>query len=145
MSTEVPGSPQEQPPATPQQPTPEPVPAAQPSGTMSQDEKTMGMLCHLLALAGFVIPLGNIIGPLIVWLIKKDQYAFVNSQGKESLNFQISITIYGIVAGILTMVVIGIPLLIAVGIFSLVEIILASVKVNQGEPYTYPLTIRLIN
>jgi len=127
MSTEAPGGPQEQAPVT-----------------ENQEERTMGMLCHLLALAGYVIPFGNIIGPLIIWLVKKDQFPFVNDQGKESLNFQISITIYAIVSGILTMVVIGLPLLIAVGIFGLVEIILASMKANQGIPFRYPLTIRFI-
>ena len=55
------------------------------------------MLCHLSSLAGSVIPFGNIVGPLVVWLIKKDEYAFVDDQGKESLNFQISITIYTVV------------------------------------------------
>ena len=104
----------------------------------------MGMLCHLLALAGYVIPFGNIIGPLVIWLIKKDQYPFVDDQGKESLNFQISIMIYAIVSSILIVVAIGIPLVIAVGIFGIVEIILASIKANQGIAYRYPLSIRFV-
>jgi hypothetical protein len=111
---------------------------------LTQDEKTFGMLAHLSALAGYIIPFGNILGPLVIWLIKKDQSAWVDEQGKEALNFQISIAIYAIVAGILTLVVIGILLLIAVGIFSLVMIIIASVKVNNGENYKYPLTIRFL-
>ncbi|MDW7739128.1 MAG: DUF4870 domain-containing protein [Bacillota bacterium] len=111
---------------------------------LTQEEKTFGMLAHLAALAGFIIPFGNIIGPLVVWLIKKDQSAWVDKQGKESLNFQISITIYAIVAGILTIIVIGVLLLIAVGIFSLIMIIIATVKTNNGEDYQYPLCIRFI-
>jgi len=104
----------------------------------------MGMLCHLLALAGYAIPFGNILGPLIIWQIKKDQYPFADDQGKESLNFQISVSIYAIISTILIIVVIGIPLVIAVGVFGLVEIILASIKANQGIPWRYPMTIKFI-
>ncbi|MGM0652108.1 MAG: DUF4870 domain-containing protein [Bacillota bacterium] len=111
---------------------------------LTQDERTFGMLAHLTALAGFLIPFGNIIGPLVVWLIKKDESAWVDKQGKESLNFQISVTIYALVAGILTLIVIGVLLLIAVGIFSLVMIIIATVKVNNGEDFKYPLCIRIL-
>ncbi|HET6453444.1 MAG TPA: DUF4870 domain-containing protein [Armatimonadota bacterium] len=104
----------------------------------------MGMLCHLLGFGFIVAGIGNIIGPLIIWLIKKGQYPFVDDQGKESLNFQISITIYWIVAAILSFALIGIPLLIAVFVFDVVEIIMASVKANQGIPYRYPLSIRFV-
>ena len=111
---------------------------------LSQDERTWGMLCHLSALAGYIIPFGNIVGPLVVWLIKKDEMPFVEDQGKEALNFQISVTIYVIVSFVLIFVLIGIFLLIAVGIFSLVMLIIAAIKANQGEAYRYPLCIRFI-
>lgn len=111
---------------------------------LTQEEKTFGMLAHLTALAGFIIPFGSILGPLVIWLIKKDQSAWVDKQGKESLNFQISILIYGIVAAILTLIVIGVFLAIAVGIFWLVMVIMATVKVNNGEDFEYPLCIRFI-
>jgi len=142
MSTETPGTPPEETPGAP----PEEAPGApqETPVTENQEERTMGMLCHLLALAGYVFPFGNIIGPLVIWLMKKDQMPFVDNQGKESLNFEISVSIYGLVAFALSFVVIGIPLLIAVGVFAVVEIILASVKANQGIPFRYPLTIRFI-
>jgi uncharacterized Tic20 family protein len=108
-------------------------------------EKNWGMGCHLIALAGLVIPFGHIIGPLVFWLIKKDESEFVEDQGKESLNFQISITIYAIVSAILILLVIGIFLLFAVGIFWLVMVIVAAMKASSGEKYRYPLTIRFIN
>lgn len=112
---------------------------------MSNEEKTWGMACHLAALAGFLTGgLGSIIGPLVVWLIKKDQFPFVNDQGKESLNFQISILIYLIISAILMIIGIGIVLVIIVAIFDLVEVILASIKANEGVAYRYPLTIRFI-
>jgi uncharacterized Tic20 family protein len=107
-------------------------------------ERNLGMACHLVALAGFVIPFGHIIGPLILWLVKKEESEFVDDQGKESLNFQISITIYAFVAALLAIILIGILLLIAVGIFSLVMIVVAAVKASSGEKYRYPLTLRLI-
>jgi uncharacterized protein len=112
---------------------------------LTQDEKTFGMLAHLSALAVFVLPsFGNIIGPLIIWLIKKDQSAWVDKQGKESLNFQISITIYFIVSAILIVLLIGFLLMFVVWVFWLVMVIIASVKVNDGLDYSYPLTIRFI-
>lgn len=111
---------------------------------LTQEEKTFGMLAHLTALSGFIIPFGSILGPLIIWLIKKDQSAWVDQQGKEALNFNISIAIYAIVASILIFIVIGIFLAIAVGIFWLVMVIIATVKVNNLEDFQYPLSIRLI-
>lgn len=111
----------------------------------SNDARTWEMFCHLAALAGFTgIPFANIIGPLIVWLMKKDEYPGVDAHGKESLNFQISMTIYMIVSAILIIVVVGGFLMIALSILDLVCIIIASIKANKGEPYQYPLTIRFI-
>ncbi|HAH87044.1 MAG: DUF4870 domain-containing protein [Armatimonadota bacterium] len=114
----------------------------EPTQGMSRGERLYGMLCHLLALGFFILPLiGQILGPLIVWLIKKEEYPFVDEQGKESLNFQLSITIYSFVA---TILVITIPLLLIIGAFWLVEVIIASVRANDGISYRYPLTIRFI-
>lgn len=104
-----------------------------------------GMLCHLLGLAGYLFPFGgNIIGPLVVWLIKKDEDAFADRCGREALNFQISVAIYGILAFLLTFIAIGFLLLIALVIFQLVAVIIATVKAADGEEYRYPLTIRFI-
>ena len=119
---------------------------------LTKEEKTYGMLCHLLSLSGFIIPFGTILGPLIIWLMKKDQSKFVDDQGKESLNFQISIIIYmiaGVIASVILMiVVIGFVLIflvpIAIGLFALIMAIIASIRANEGQTYRYPLTIRLI-
>lgn len=107
-------------------------------------ERTFAMLCHLLAFAGVVIPFGHILGPLIMWLVKKEGMPFVDEQGKESLNFQISMTIYGAVSALLWFVLIGIPLSIALAVLWIVLVIMAAVKVSNGERYHYPLTIRFI-
>jgi hypothetical protein len=112
--------------------------------TTSKDERTWAMLCHLSALAGYIIPFGHIIGPLFVWLIKKDELPLVADQGKESLNFQISMTLYAIIPVILVIILIGIFLLIALAIVDLILIIVAAIKANEGVQYRYPLTIRFI-
>ena len=105
---------------------------------LKQEEKTFAMLAHLLAIfTGFI-------GPLIIWLIKKDESAYVDRHGKEALNFQISIAIYSIISAILTFIVIGVILLIAVGVINLIFVITATVKANNGEEYRYPLCIRFI-
>lgn len=111
----------------------------------AQDEKMWGMFCHLSALAGTIIPLGSIIGPLVIWSIKKDEYPFVDEQGKEALNFNISMAIYLVISAILVIVVIGILMLIALAIFQLIMIIIAGIKANNGESFKYPLSIRFIH
>lgn len=104
-----------------------------------------GMLCHLTALLGMIgIPLGNVLGPLIIWLIKKNTYPFVNEQGRESLNFQLSMTIYAIAAALLIYIKIGMPLLLLVAGINFILILIASIRAFNGETYTYPLAIRLI-
>jgi uncharacterized protein len=95
-------------------------------------------------LAGLVIPFGNIIGPLVVWLMKKNEIPFVDDQGKESLNFQITIAIALVVSFLLVFVLVGFLLLPAVGIFGLVFTIIAGIKANEGQTYRYPFAIRLI-
>jgi len=113
----------------------------------NRDACMWAMFCHLAGLGGFVplAPiLGSIIAPLIIWQIKKDWFAFVDEQGKEAVNFQISILIYALVAALLCFLCIGFFLLPAVYIFDMVFLLIAAVKVNNGEHYRYPLTIRFI-
>ena len=110
-----------------------------------KQERIWAMVCHLSAFAIFIIPFfGNIIGPLVIWLIKKEESPLVDDQGKESLNFQISFTIYCLVSLLLSIIVIGIVFLIALGIMFFVLVIIAAVKANDGEKFRYPLTIRLV-
>ena len=109
-----------------------------------KQERTWAMVCHLAALSALVTGFGFIIGPLVVWLIKKDEYPLVDGNGKEAVNFQLSMLIYGAVAFVLCFVLIGFLLLPAVAIFDLVMVIISSVKASKGEKVRYPLTIRLI-
>lgn len=110
----------------------------------NKDERTWGMLCHLTALSGFIIPFGSILGPLIIWLIKKDEMPFVDDQGKEALNFQITMLIAFIISFVLMFILIGFVLMGVVAIFDIVMLIIASIKANEGVRYRYPYAIRLI-
>lgn len=128
-----------------------------PPQRQASEERTWGMLCHLSALSWMVgVPFGNILGPLIIWLVKKDQYPFVDDQGKESLNFQISIAIYLFTLGILAIPAIIaaafcfplffllIPLGLALLLMKLVCVIMGAIAANEGRIYRYPLTIRFL-
>ncbi|WP_423128455.1 DUF4870 domain-containing protein [Gaoshiqia sp. Z1-71] len=102
------------------------------------DERTWGMLCHLSAFAGMLIPFGNIIGPLVVYSIKRKEFDFVDDQGKEAINFQITMSIAMLAALILSLVIIGIFLFIGIALLSLIFTVVAALKANQGEFYRYP-------
>jgi uncharacterized Tic20 family protein len=125
--------------------TSEDVEQGQVSAEVNKEACMWAMFCHLAGLCAFVIPfVGNIVGPLILWQIKKDEYPFVDEQGKEAVNFQISMTIYGLISVALSFVCVGIFLLAAVGVVDLVFLLIAAVKANSGQHYHYPLTIRFI-
>jgi hypothetical protein len=103
------------------------------------------VLCHASALAGFFVPwAGHILGPLIVWLAKRGDAAEIDDHGKESLNFQISMLIYNLIAGVLCLVLIGFVILGILHILNLVLVIVASIQASEGKLYRYPITIRLI-
>ncbi len=125
------------PPPIPDQPQPAPSEPAQPQ-EISQDSKNLAMLCHLLGL------LTNFLGPLILWLVKKDDDAFVDEQGKEALNFQITLMLAGIVAGATSCIGIGLILLPVVVILDLVFSIMACVAASKGQHYRYPVSMRLV-
>ncbi|HME88802.1 MAG TPA: DUF4870 domain-containing protein [Chthoniobacterales bacterium] len=127
------------------QPIPPPQPTV-PAPSTSSEIRTWSVLCHASALLGlFFHFLGHLLGPLIVWLIKRDVSPEIDANGKESLNFQISMLIYDAIAAILCLVLIGIPILIALWVLNTVFVIIASVKTSEGKFYRYPFTIRFIN
>lgn len=115
------------------------------ASTLSPEERNWAVVCHLSALVGFFLwGIGIILGPLLAWLIKRDSYPFVDDQGKEALNFQITVFLAGMVCTVLVYLLIGIPLLVALAIFDLVFIIIAAVKASEGVAYRYPIALRLI-
>ncbi|UEC42149.1 MAG: conserved membrane protein of unknown function [Methanothrix sp.] len=140
----------------------------------NRDARTWAVLCHLSALVMLLgVPLGNVLGPLVVWLVKRNDHPFIDDQGREALNFQLSITLYFILAGILIFFSVGsiaflwpafgygvmdhwnpvaMPITMIFGLFLLFSLlildviltIVAAVRASDGVSYRYPLTIRAI-
>ena len=148
---------------TPKDPPPVESPPARAQSHPKPPDPTYGMLCHLLALCALVgVPMGNILGPLVMWLIKKEEDPFADKCGKESLNFQITATLAGAALGVLAlavMVLAMIPViglisflffpLIAVAFLALIALVtvftvIASIKASEGKHYVYPYAMRLI-
>jgi uncharacterized Tic20 family protein len=126
------------------------------AGAPSAEERQWAMFAHLSALLGALLTgafgggWGCFIGPLVIWLIKKDTMPFVNDQGKEALNFNITVAIAAVILVLISLMtfgiglIIAIPLWIIIGIGWLVFTIMAAIKANEGVRYRYPFTLRLI-
>ena len=120
------------------------TPAAAVPG-VTENERTWGMLAHLSALAGVVVPvLGCVLGPLVVWLARRDQSSFVDGQAKEALNFNISVFIASVVCSFLMLVFIGFILIAALYIAWLVMTLVAAIRASEGVAYRYPYSLRLV-
>lgn len=113
-------------------------------------EKNLAMFCHLSALVGGIafsaigLPVGNILGPLVIWLMKKDTMPLVNEHGKEALNFQLTVSAVILACMALFFLILPIFLIPLVGLAALVLTIIGTIKASNGVLYRYPLTIRLI-
>jgi uncharacterized Tic20 family protein len=130
--------------------------AAPSNNGVSAEERQWAMLAHLSALLGYILTsgwagsAGGFIGPLIVWMVKKDTMPFVDNQAKEALNFSITICIAFAVLWTLTIMtfligaIITLPLMLVVGVYALVFTIIASMKTYEGVAYRYPFALRLI-
>ncbi|MGH2699130.1 MAG: DUF4870 domain-containing protein [Actinomycetota bacterium] len=111
----------------------------------NQDERLWAMLCHLAAFGGFIIPIaGSVIGPFVVWQIKRDEYPLVDDQGKEALNFQLSLLLYGLIGFVLLILLIGFLVLAFVVVFDVVMVVIAAIQASSGKAYRYPLCIRFV-
>ncbi|AHL36649.1 orotate phosphoribosyltransferase [Pseudomonas brassicacearum] len=110
----------------------------------SKEARQWAMFCHLSALLGIWIPFGTLIGPLVLWQLKRESDPFIDAQGKEALNFQITVAIASAISLLLMVVVIGFFLFGLVAIGALVLTIIGGVKANEGQPYRYPFTWRLV-
>jgi uncharacterized Tic20 family protein len=119
---------------------------ATPGAAPTETERTWGMLAHLSALAGLVIPLaGIVLGPLAVWLAKRDESAFVAEHAKEALNFNISVLLGALACMLLMLVFVGFLLGTALFIAWLVMTLIAAIKASDGHTYRYPFSLRLVN
>lgn len=129
------------------------APETQPAGgdDLAQ-QRNVAVGCHLLGFLGFVLPFGHILGPLVLWLLRRDGNPFVDDQGKEAVNFQISFTLWGIIGGALFVVLVWtviVPVLVLIAwlvlaIVWLVTMIRAAIKASGGQAYRYPWTLRLL-
>lgn len=115
------------------------------------DERTWAMLGHLSAFAGFIVTgIGCVLGPLIIWLVKRDTLPFAGDQAKEALNFNITVLIAGAALVLFSIITVGIGLLLAVPlgfalfIYWLIFTIIAAMNASDGVRYRYPLTLRLV-
>jgi uncharacterized protein len=118
---------------------------AAPGTAPSENERTWGMLAHLSALAGLVLPLiGIVLGPLLVWLARRDASEFVAAHAKEALNFNISVLIGALACMLLMLVFIGFLLGTALFIAWLVMTLVAAIKASEGHLYRYPFSLRLV-
>jgi uncharacterized Tic20 family protein len=111
---------------------------------LTETEKNWAMFCHLAAFAGFFFPFGGIIGPLVCWLTKKDESVWVYVNGRDSLNFQMSMLLYIVLAVPLCFIIIGIPIIVALGILKVICVVIASVRAGKGATFRYPLAIPFI-
>lgn len=127
--------PENAPPQQDQQAPPPAAPQQAPPPASQKKDTTMAMLCHLLGIFTWFI------GPLIIWLIKKDEDAYVDAQGKEALNWQITVLLLSIILGI---TVIGIILIFPLQLVNLIFCIMGTVSTNKGDDFKYPFAIRLI-
>ncbi len=119
------------------------TPAVDPPAPTS-DERTWSILLHISALVGMVFPLGNVIGPFVFWLIKKPESELIDRHGKAALNFQISSTIYFIGMGLLVIILIGLPLIIAYAIFWFIMVIVATIRAADDKDPNYLLSIQFL-
>jgi uncharacterized protein len=113
-------------------------------GAVGQEVRNTAVAAHLSTFAGLVMPFGSVIGPLAVWLTRRHRDPFIDQAGREALNFGISIAIYGAVVLAAALMLVGIPFLIVGVVAWVVLASLAAVKASQGQPYRYPLTLRLV-
>ena len=115
-----------------------------PAGAVDQAVRNTAVAAHLSSFVGLVVPFGSVIGPLAVWLTRRDRDPFIDDAGREALNFGISIAIYGSLLLAAALLLVGIPLLIVGVVAWVVLASLAAVQASQGQAYRYPLTMRLI-
>ena len=111
---------------------------------LSETERNWAMFCHLAGFAGFFVPFGGVIGPLVIWLTKKEESTWINENGKASLNFQLSMLLYVILILPLCFIIVGFPLLAVLMLLKIIFMVIASVRASKGEEFRYPLSIPFV-
>jgi uncharacterized Tic20 family protein len=127
-----------------------PIPPSAPAPS-EKDVRMWNMLCHLSSLSGLIVPFGNILGPLLIWQLKKNEFPSVEVHGKAALNFQITVLIAAI-AGVLIAIVLSFfcvgwllfPVVMLIGLAGMVFAVIAGIKANDGHDYEYPFSFKLL-
>lgn len=109
--------------------------------TLAAKAKEWGLILHLSQFCGLAVPFAGFIVPIVIWQIKKDEYPLVDAHGKVVANWLISFLIYGVCCFLLAIILVGFPLLIALGAVGLIFPIVGAIKANNGEVWRYPLSI----
>lgn len=126
-------------------PQPQPFSSAPPFGGLPADleaeTRQWGLFLHLSIFAGYIVLVAGLIAPVIIWQLKKEALPGLDAHGKNALNWILSFLIYGVVSGLLIVVGIGIPLLIALGLCGIIFPIIAAIKANNGVVWKYPMAI----
>jgi uncharacterized protein len=125
-------------------PVPHAAIAVSVSGTEAAAVRQLAMLGHLAGLLGFVIPFANVLAPLVLWLVNRTRHPYLDEQGREALNFQLTILVYLLLAFGLVLALVGLVMIPLIVIFQLVMVIVAAVRVNDGEAWRYPVTLRFL-
>jgi len=111
---------------------------------MNMTGRTWAMLLHFSVFAGYVVPVAGLVAPILIWQLKKEEFPEIDAHGKTVLNFMISMLIYFLVAGLLSLLLIGIPILIALMVIGIVFPIIGGIQANNGEFWKYPLMLELV-
>jgi uncharacterized protein len=113
---------------------------------ITREARNWAMICHLSGFALYLLPpFGQVVAPLLIWLLKREASAYIDEQGREAVNFQISITLYMILAFFLIIFLIGVPLVLMVLLIHAILMVIAAIRASEGAAYRYPFTIRFIN
>ena len=111
---------------------------------IAKEERIWAIICHLSALCGFLFPLGNVVGPLVIWLVKRESSPYVAAHAKEAFSFNLSMVIYSAIATLLVFVYIGILLLLALFLFWVISLAIAAIKASENKMYRYWFTLRFV-
>jgi uncharacterized protein len=117
---------------------------APPEGAVTGDERTWGMLAHLSALLGMIVPFGNVIAPFLIWRARRDQSAFVGEHAKEALNFNLSVLLGVAACYVLTWLLIGLLLLAVLLVAWFILTLRAAIRASEGHSYRYPFAFRFV-
>jgi uncharacterized Tic20 family protein len=110
----------------------------------NQSDRNTATLLHLMGFLGLVFPLGNVVGPVILWLVKKDESPLIDKEGKKAINFQITMSIAMIISTLLIFIVVGLIFIVAIMILEFVAIITAAIRTSQGQEYNYPFSFEFL-